>query len=690
MSRLRLPARREPRGRARRLRLFAVFHLNLFYSSIEEEQRREVIDACYWPLLKLADDTGLPFGIEAPGLTLEIAGALAPDWLAALRDRVARGRIELLGSGYTQLIGPLVPASVNQANLALGHAAYRQLLGASPRIAFVNEQAYSAGLVPLYLAQGYRALFMEWNNAAQEHPEWKPGWRFLPQRALGPGGERIALLWNDSIVFQKVQRVAHGELGAAELHRFLAAQASASPRVLSLYGNDVECFGFRPRRYATEAREDGGDWARLHRLFERLREDRRFEWIPPADGLELLDLPGAGHALRLESAAVPCPTKKQPKYNPTRWAVSGRDDLAVNTACRRIARALEAAPARDEAAWRELCVSWSSDFRTHATERRWLGALERLDALARRVGVSPPAAAPWRPLPHRSRSHLPRRSRSRDARWARRGRFLSLESDLLRVRFNCLRGLALDALAFRAVGRRPLVGTIPHGHFSDIRWSADFFSGHFTYQRPGCAQVTDLIPVEPLLGRDEGVEAVACVVETPLGPVEKRWLLDLEQACVRVEYRFGWREPSQGSLRLAHVTLLPQAFDAETLRFRTHNGGRAAETFALDRRGADHAAPVSLRISASQALGMTEGWLALGDAARSLQVELGEASAACVGMITCRRFEPHDGGAFLRLALSARELDDTSHPAPLDGVVCGATLRAGGPIELGDERAGGR
>jgi len=51
---------------------YSVFHLNLMYSSIEEEQRREVVEKCYSPLLELAED-GIPIGIELSGKTLEIS-----------------------------------------------------------------------------------------------------------------------------------------------------------------------------------------------------------------------------------------------------------------------------------------------------------------------------------------------------------------------------------------------------------------------------------------------------------------------------------------------------------------------------------------------------------------------------------------------------------------------------------------
>ena len=57
------------------------------------------------------------------------------------------GNCEFVGSGYSQIIGPLVPAEVNGANLRLGNQVYEKMLGFRPDIALVNEQAYSAGLV---------------------------------------------------------------------------------------------------------------------------------------------------------------------------------------------------------------------------------------------------------------------------------------------------------------------------------------------------------------------------------------------------------------------------------------------------------------------------------------------------------------------------------------------------------------
>src|SRR6185295_11921738 len=217
------------------LHLFTIFHLNLAYSSIEEAQRPDVVRRCYWPLLRLAERTGAPIGIEASGFTLETVAAIDSEWLDALRALVASGRCEFVGSGYAQLIGPLVPAAVNAANLRIGHGVYERLLGFRPRLAFVNEQAYSAGLIQHYVDAGYAAIVMEWDNPARAHPEWDAEWRYFPQVAAGQHRETIPLIWNKAIAFQQFQRYAHDESSLEDYLGYLAGHQSDAPRALAMY-----------------------------------------------------------------------------------------------------------------------------------------------------------------------------------------------------------------------------------------------------------------------------------------------------------------------------------------------------------------------------------------------------------------------------------------------------------------------
>ena len=637
------------------LQLFSIFHLNIAYSSIEEAQRPEVLRRCYWPLLRLAERTGAPIGIEATGFTLETVAAIDPQWVDALKVLVAGGQCEFVGSGYAQIIGPLVPAAVNAANLRLGHQVYQRLLGFRPRLAFVNEQAYAAGLIQHYLDAGYQALVMEWDNPARAHPEWDQDWRYVPQLATGHGGETIPLIWNKAIAFQQFQRYAHAESTLDEYVGYLAGHVAGAPRALAMYGNDVEVFDFRPGRYRTEAAVAAGEWARIEQLYVALADDPRFALIRPSQALALRDQPQAGRRLHLESAADPTPVKKQRKYNITRWAVTGRDDIGINTACWRRYQAIAADPQAGDEQWRELCELWSSDYRTHITEARWAAYRQRLSDVA--PGIQPGAD--------------PQRLALREGEPAvtRDGHLLTLRSDGVALTINTRRGLSMHALSFPALGDDPLCGTLPHGFYDDIHWGADFYTGMTVIENPGHPKLTDLNRVEPALFRGAAGELIVeGAVPTDLGPIVKTITVGRES--VAVSYRMEWDAMPAGSLRLGDITLDPRAFDRATLFYRSHNGGVLPETFPLDGTRVGHGENVSFLVSASHAIGITAGVVELGDERRALRIAVDKASAALVGMIT---YQTVRNSYFCRLTFSAAEIDETRRPS--DGGAAPLTCR---------------
>jgi len=645
--------------RAASLQLFSVCHLNLAYSSIEEEHRPEVVQRCYWPLLRLARDLSVPFGIEASAYTLQCVAALDPQWLNELRSLCSQGLCELIGSGYTQLIGPLVPPEVNAANLRLGNSEYQRLVGVRPQVALINEQAYSAGLLEHYINAGFRAIVMEWDNPARWHPEWQAHWRYLPQIACGQHGEEIPLIWNKSIAFQKFQRLAHGEMDFREYLQYLETHVAETPRAFPLYGNDVEVFDFRPGRFHTEPKfEESGEWNRIAQLLDILLKDERFRFILPSQVLDLMEVPGAGNRLHLESAEDPVPVKKQEKYNITRWAVTGRNDLGINTACYRLYRALKERAVQDrdvqdDDAWRELCYLWSSDFRTHITEKRWAAYLERLAAFEDRFQTARVKFAETEKTgPAITTPQLPSGFRAQ-----REGRFLKLESDHARVVLNCRRGLAVDSLVIKTISNQSLLGTLPHGYYQDIALGADYYSGHLVLETPGQPKITDLSAVEPKLGSDDDGQSalVEGAIETPLGPIRKRIRVNPDGE-LALEYELQWNEMPAGALRLAHVTLNPEAFDPSQLYFETHNGGFQPERFPVGAARVEHGRSVSFLVSATAALGMTNGELSLGDLARRIHVQTRMDQAAVVAQIT---FLPVVDSLFYRASFSAVELDDT-------------------------------
>jgi hypothetical protein len=627
---------RELDAAAGTLQLFALFHLNLAFSSIEEERRPEVIRRCYWPLLDLAAAHG-PIGVELTGLTLEEIARHDPEWIGRVRVLIAAGQIELIGSGYAQIIGPLVPACVTERNLALGNELYAKWLNCRPKLALINEQAYSAGLVGLYLDAGYRGILMDWDNCAAHHPEWAKETRYRPQRALGNDGRAIDLLWTNTVAFQKLQRLAHGDISQAEYVRYVRGQTGLTDRLFCLYASDAEVFDFRPGRFRTEEALAGSEWQRIADAFAALAETPDCTLVRPGDALT-----GAQKVpLRLESAACPVPVKKQRKYNLSRWAVTGRDDIAINATCQRICSDLVASNATD-ADWKELCYLWSSDFRTHITEKRWSEFCKRLQAAEMKWAADAP---------------VPSRRAARGAKLSER--HIRIETPSLIAVLDRRRGLAIESLRF-AGNAAPTVGGLPHGHFDDIALQADWYTGDCVFEAPGEPKVTDLEWCEAHQFRDnDGNVCVHGRIETPNGPIEKTLTFFANESKVEFDIAFHWHDWGRGSLRLGHVTLLPAAFDLAALSLTTHNGGKLPETFCLNGASVDHGAPVSFLVSCSYGFGMTEGWAEIGDNATRLRVCVDREIAPLLGLLTHRRV---GDSLFCQLVLSALELDETRTP----------------------------
>ena len=634
------------------LRLYAIFHLNIMYSSIEEEQREEVIKKCYWPLLNLARLNHLPLGIEASAFTLEIIASIDPAWVAELSMLTREGPCVFIGSGYAQLIGPLVPAEVNSQNLKLGNESYEKLLGFRPGIALVNEQAYSSGLLQHYLDAGYRAIIMEWDNPASQHGEWDINWRYLPQYACDQHGNRIALLWNYSIGFQKFQRYVHGDMEIEEYMIFLGSQAGNKMRAFPLYGNDVEIFDFRPGRYTTEAMQhEEGEWKRINRLFKALLEDDRFDFISPDQVTKLISLEGAGNYLHLETPQQPVPVKKQEKYNITRWAVTGRDDIGINTACRQIYNALIDNVAANKDDWRELCYLWSSDFRTHITEKRWNEYLERLGALKLKADSLPEKHKPDVNKPIEQRC-----VKKDEVKLQQKDHILSLESEGLKLKLNCRRGLAIESLWFVNKEGPPLLGTLAQGFYPDIKYGVDWYSGHLVLEPLGQPKVTDLEPVKPEIESDDQKIKISGKIASPLGNINKLIEMCPAESRITLSYNLDWNNIPPGSFRLGFVTLNPLRFDRYSLYYETCNGGFKPERFNLAKSRVDHGSAVSFLVSANSGLGLTDGWVKLGDRKSCIRINVDRDAAALIGLVT---YHEIGNSYFCRLFFSAGEVDDT-------------------------------
>ncbi|UTW57620.1 hypothetical protein KFE96_12315 [Kordiimonas sp. SCSIO 12603] len=623
---------------------YTAFHLNLAFSSIEEKDHYTVIQKCYWPLLKLAEN-GIPIGIEATSYTLQAILSVDPTWIATFKQLLNEGKAELIGSGFTQMIAPLVPAEVTRWNLKLGLEDYQEILGVTPEIALVNEQAYSSGILPLYKEAGFKAVMMDWAEPASHHPEWPASIMHRPAMLEGQDNVLLPVLWSDAISFQKFQRYAHGEIEADEYLEFINLQLAKGVQAFPLYTSDGEVFDYRPGRFEAESKLSGAvEHARIEMLFKTLEAQNEMEIVLPSKALSLLD--NAETSIRLETPAVPVPVKKQRKYNITRWGVTGRADLQLNTHCWRQFEKLknnEEGTARD---WRELCGIWASDFRTHITEERWDNLLKKLPEIKANRAV----------LKQGHIQDIYRVSRDR--------RFLTVECGDLHLVLNLYRGMAIQAFGFGdyagseggAPAANSLIGTLAHGYYDDISFGADFYSGHMVCEPGNSHKVTDLSNLEPEIYGSDGLLVIEGTVQTRWGPLFKRLVLDANSSRLEVFYDAEWLDQVEGSLRLGNITLVPEAFDRETLYYEVANGGDKREKFPIS-FPIEQGKSVSRLVSSSSALGMTDGVIELGDATKAMTLECRRSDIAALGMVHAQEVASN---YFVRVMLSAHESDETS------------------------------
>lgn len=622
--------------------LYAIFHLNLAFSSIDKSDHAQVVDRCYWPLLSLIEHHEIPLGIEASAYTLEKINAVDASWIEKLKVLLRREQCEFIASGDSQIIGPLVPATVNEWNLELGARHYRELLGVTPAIAYINEQTLSASLIDIYIDQGYTAIVAEWDNAKAVNPDWQESFLYRPAYAVAQSGRKIPLLWNWSIGFQKLQRLAHKQLSPQDYQQFVLEAQYNGIQALPIYGNDAEIFDYRPGRYQEEsAPSSHSEWQTIGDSFKHLQLSQ--QWLKPSDIVKK-HIDKQSPALYLTSAQSPVIVKKQRKYNLSRWAISGRNDLLLNTLCyRRYQDAIDKC-SQDPEQWRSICRLWASDLRTHLTTSRFqllqLELKQFEQSLPRITTLNDSAAT----ITATNVDQYPALFFDKD----RNQLTLTLGDSLLRLNLN--RGGAIDCLAFFDT---PVIGTLHHGHFDDIHHGADFYSNHVLVEL-----ITQRKRVTDLSGAQWSVEqhtpqdySVTVEITTELSTIRKTYRLSNSQLSCKTALLCS--ERPEGVVRVGWLTLLDS--NDTPIQLQTHLGGRQLEAFNIV-DDIDHGQPSSTLVSASNCLGATEGLILFGKPNAGVRVSWNPASCAAIPMLYNKTI---DGQRLSRLFFSLSELDET-------------------------------
>ncbi len=630
---------------------FLLFHINLSFSSIEIDQHYNLIKKCYWPLLNLIAETKIKTAIEITGSSLQKIHELDPSWINYFVELNKEGLIELIGSGRYQIIGPLIPYEVNLYNQKMGLNDYKNILDIKPTCALVNEMTFSSGVVDFYLEAGFNSLIMERNNVALALKKKNLTEVDKIKYINGSDLQSIKVLWSDSIMFQRLQRFVHNDISMDNYFDELSKYQTKFEGPLPIYSNDVEVFNFRPGRFNEESIIDQDEWKKLKSLLLKLKKQFvTFDF--PSKLTSCNDYIDEKKSEAINSGSYPAIVKKQPKYNLTRWALTGRNDLWINTLCHRAYLAITNSK-KEEVYMDELLQLWSSDLRTHITETRWNEAITKMTILCNKLSINPS-------FKNKEKSNLNLQKENKffngtvDEDLA--SRMLVIRTDQLTLNLNPYKGLAIDSLCFASQQNKKLIGSLPAYHFESIELGADFYSGGLLIESPQeRRRYTDYNFVSPSIFFDDDKLLVTCNFQLGIGKFKKTFVISDSSDEVILRYEFvNWKK-SASVIRVGNFVLMNENFNKD-LYYQVVSGGKYPELFKID-SSFDHSHAVSSFISSRTCIPSTDGTIIVGDEDNALKFQWDMSKSACLPMLVNRKSEDDK---FTRLIFSLSEIDDTA------------------------------
>lgn len=632
---------------------FFLFHLNLAFSSIENSLHDDVINKCYFPLLEKFATNDIKLGIEVSGWTLTKINELSPKWISMFKNLLAQNKCELIASGYSQIIGPLVPYEVNIKNHEIGLDVYKNILNVTPETVLVNEMSYSNGVAEIYQDIGYKNMIMDGDNLSLSLNIDKYDF-FSKRYCVGSNKkDKIKILPTDSIIFQKFQRYAHSHLSKDEYKNYIEELFQDNNRLaLPIYCNDAEIFNFRPGRFAEEAKIQNDEWQRIEDILKIIKKIDSNKILLPkeiCDQLNVKDLKD----LKIDSLSYPVPVKKQKKYNLARWAVTGRDDSSLNAACHSLFNKKNYP--KNIMDWKELLYLWSSDHRTHITNSKWKNVKE---IISKKNLESSQDSQSY------EKKSLSSEQIQEHKNIVENKNFIEIKTDDFFIKLNKNKGLSIfSAGVIKDAKESCILGTLEHGYFDNIELGADFFSGAFVMQdMKNATLVTDLVRVDPIISLENEVIIISTDFKIFTDIVKKTLFIDLNKMSIKILYTFNKRNRSRETIRLSAGTIKTKDMENINFNVRAKTGGNIAHKYVLDTEF-DHGLPVSHRVSSSSGLPSTNGELKFEINGFKFVVSWDPSKNSFYPLFS---YQKDKNGKLIRLHLSEQEIDDTSKPSGIN------------------------
>lgn len=630
---------------------FLLFHINLSFSSIEFSQHHQLIDKCYWPLLNLISKTKVKTAIEISGSSLRRIHKLDPLWINHFIELTNEGLIELIGSGRYQIIGPLVPFEVNLHNQLKGIDDYQDILGIKPACALVNEMTFSSGVVDFYLDAGFSSLIMERNNVALALEKSALSDIDEIKYVYGSDAKSIKVLWSDSIMFQRLQRCVHNDISIDNYLKELDEYKTKFKGPLPIYSNDAEVFNYRPGRFNEESKIENDEWEKVETLLIQLLQNQ-INFNLPSKLISSDKYVKKISPVIINSGSYPAIVKKQPKYNLTRWALTGRNDLWINTLCHRIFSSIVNLTNKTEH-MDQLIHLWSSDFRTHITDKRWDQALTLFKNICSNLDIDSNLKI------KRKKSNLLQTSSNSffgEIQEDSNSRMLIIKTKKILLILNPYKGLTIDSVGFKSQKYKKLIGSLPAHHFESIELGADFYSGGLLIDSPQeRRRFTDYNYVSPTISYEGNKLFIESSFDFGCGKLQKTYIISDNTEEVVMKFDFiNWKR-NTSVIRAGNFVLMNQLFDND-LYYQVLTGGKNPELFPMS-ASFDHSQAVSSLVSSRTCIPSTDGKIIIGDTNNAFSFEWNMTESACLPMLLNKKTNTDQ---FTRLIFSLSEIDDTS------------------------------
>ena len=352
------------------LSLYSIFHGNLNYSSIPEDIFHEIIDSCYWPILELIRDHDFKTGIEFPINTLEKIHDIDPLFIQELKKQIQNKKCEFIFSGQEQILSPLIPEEINLQNIETGLKNLDKLLSIKPKIAFVNEQIFSNGLIPIYNNSKLKNLILIQESASISSKSAKIS-NFSPLK-ITYENFKITALWNSRIAYQKFQNYIVGKISKQQYINFILKNKNRKNSCFPFYGSDMEIFGYDNPVLGLKGK--GNEITRLYDIIHDIKNRNDLEFLLPS---EIIQKFKSKKEIQICSAEYPILGKKEESIV-TRWAVCGRDNSKTNSLCYDAYKKTKLLDLfqtntlkKKNTFYSKLVDCWGSDYRTHTDEKKF-------------------------------------------------------------------------------------------------------------------------------------------------------------------------------------------------------------------------------------------------------------------------------------------------------------------------------